>query len=291
MLNLVRFALRGPSQALLIVTSSGLLTVVLPPLGLFNSAFVGILTLTKGAQSALSIAVIASLLSAGFLWLALGLPQISLVLFGLWLAIIACAAVLRATANLALSLSTAAMIAALALLALYAIVPDPAQIWHTVLSKLLLSAPVDDATLELRANIDTIARWFSGVLAVGFFFNIAFAIVLARWWQASLFRPGEFRREFYNLRLGKALAIVAALLLILGWTLKSELILAIWLISMTLYLFQGIAVVHVLVNAKSVSIAWLVAFYGCLLLFSQLALIVAMIGIAEAWLDYRRRLV
>jgi uncharacterized protein YybS (DUF2232 family) len=106
-------------------------------------------------------------------------------------------------------------------------------------------------------------------------------------------RPGAFGAEFRELRFGRWLLIVVPLLLVAGVLMtggEPSLLGQVYLIGMVVFLIQGISVAHALVNDFAASSAWLVGLYLMLLLIApQGATMVAVMGYADGWLNFRAR--
>ncbi len=110
--------------------------------------------------------------------------------------------------------------------------------------------------------------------------------------------PCGFQTEFYQLRFGVTAALVALALVAASFIGSGFLNGSIWsdlLVNMlqpvvVIFLFQGLAIGHVLVKVWSLNSAWLVGLY--ILLFTGLPyspVLLALLGIADNWLDLRSK--
>jgi len=62
------------------------------------------------------------------------------------------------------------------------------------------------------------------------------------------------------------------------------------MLVVAVFAFQGMAVIHALITARKLPRGWLIAAYVLLLLVSpESVLVVGLIGMTDAWLDYRKR--
>jgi uncharacterized protein YybS (DUF2232 family) len=138
-----------------------------------------------------------------------------------------------------------------------------------------------------------IAQSMTGLLAS---VALAFAltgVILGRYWQAMLFNPNGFQREFHALQLGKGLAIFNVLILVMAfmqdWPASS---IAVDLLTvMTLaFTLQGLAVTHYFVAQKKASVAWFYGVYPLIILIPQAMMMVASVGFMDAWFRLRERL-
>jgi MFS family permease len=130
---------------------------------------------------------------------------------------------------------------------------------------------------------------FAGGLGLSTAFSASVSLILARWWQATLYNPGGFREEFVTLRLTPQLTLI---LLVIGCTFVAmgsnywswALIFAIPLT------FAGFALVHAIAQSRQISNSWLVAFYLFWLLLQPLKMLLLIAAVADSWLDIRTRL-
>ncbi|MGE0113713.1 MAG: hypothetical protein AB7T07_02335 [Steroidobacteraceae bacterium] len=178
---------------------------------------------------------------------------------------------------LALALLTIALVFALLL--------EPTAIWEQLLGQalnaLLQAGFTMDATLVARLA-QTMWGAFVAVLTL---VNIS-ALLLARWWQSLLHAPGEFGREFRELRsgvvLGTLLVMVAVAALIADFAWLDSMA---WVAMMGLAL-QGLAAAHRRKAEGGLQRGWLVAIYVMLIvpLFSFITVaLLAGWGLADFW--------
>ncbi len=63
------------------------------------------------------------------------------------------------------------------------------------------------------------------------------------------------------------------------------------MVVIAVYLFQGLAVAHGVVKRRNAGRGWLIALYVLLFFaFARIAVLVALLGMLDAWVDLRRRL-
>ncbi|VAW95745.1 putative membrane protein [hydrothermal vent metagenome] len=155
-----------------------------------------------------------------------------------------------------------------------------------------------DGPLADRAVVEPIladlSRIMTGIAAAGVSLNVLLCLFLARAWQAQLYNPGGFRNEFHALRLGQRLALVslgfiALSLLPLG--VVSHMAGEIVIVILSLYVIQGLALLHSIVAQRGLHVAWLVVLYLVMLfIMPHLLVLVAVMGLVDTWADFRRRL-
>jgi hypothetical protein len=115
------------------------------------------------------------------------------------------------------------------------------------------------------------------------------ALMLARYWQAALYNPGGFGREFRELRLPLVPMLVLVALMVLGPILGPQFIVLSSASSLVL-LLAAIALVHGLVAQRRLAGFWLVGLYVTLLLLMQLIYpLLVVLAIVDSLIDFRGR--
>jgi uncharacterized protein YybS (DUF2232 family) len=177
-------------------------------------------------------------------------------------------------------------------------VGDVTAWWEQVLLTMFKPAMEAGGPLADREAVEGIlanlARIMSGVAAAGMTLNALMCLYLARAMQAQLYNPGGFRDEFYELRLGQriamaSLAFIVVSLLPLGEF--SHMAGEIVIVILSLYVIQGLALIHAIVARRQLHVAWLVVLYLVMLfVLPQLMALVAVLGLIDTWADFRRRI-
>ncbi len=124
-------------------------------------------------------------------------------------------------------------------------------------------------------------------MAAGIVISLIITALIARWWQALLFNPGEFRKEFYALGLPRILCyptLIGIFVLLLFKDLELAIIRDLLIVIVFLYLFQGLSTIHRAIRWRGLSHAWLIVTYTCLLLIPQMVLFMACVGMADSWI-------
>lgn len=295
MIVLARFILRGPSQAALVIASTALLSIILMPFSWISAGALTLVVLHQGKESAIRIIAIAGLATVILGWVGLGTPTVALVnILYLWLPAVLIAYILRQTVSLVLSIQILTVLGLIAVLVMYLMFPDIGKNWGSAFQQLLKPAIEQSGAQIDPAYVDNLMYWFvkavPGLLSVVMVFNVLMGLFLGRWWQAALFNPGGFKREFNELRLGKVLTSVAALLLIANMFIDNDLVLGSMLVMVALVLVQGTAVMHGVIERKQLSRGWLFGFYVLLVLIPQVTVIIAIVGLLDAWVDIRNQI-
>src|SRR5690606_30016325 len=179
-------------------------------------------------------------------------------------------------------------------LVLGAVFREPIEAMAGELQK-LLPTMFDGAHQQLseseRERLEAlIAPVLTGLLAALLQILSLLSLILGRYWQAVLYNPGGFGREFRALRLSLPQALLLLAGMMLGPNLGPQLAMLTPLCSVPL-LFAGIALVHGLVAEGRLARFWLVGMYITLLLFMQLIYpLLVVLAIVDSLFDFRGRL-
>lgn len=298
MKSLASFIMRGPGQAILVTVGTGVLAMLLPPLSLISGAAVALTTLRAGPKSGMTVMLGSTAFVALIAWLSVGNALPALMFLGvMWLPLWLLGWVLRETRSLSLTHLVAGVVVALGVVTVHVMLGDTAGWWQQVLLRLSEPAlqagsPLDPA--EVEQAMTTLSRVMTGIIAAGLVLNSLMCLYLARGWQAQLFNPGGFRTEFHELRLGKIAALVSLAIIVLSMlpmggfsSLATELL----IIALSLYVVQGLAMIHAIVAIKQLHIAWLVGLYlVAFVVLPQLMALVALLGLIDTWVDFRQRI-
>ena len=289
---LANFIMRGYSPATLVTTVAGLLSLLIPFVGVISSAAVGLVTLRQGVRPGMLLLGSSTLASGLIAWPALGNPWVGLgILLVLWVPIWGLATILRATRSLNLTAQLAALGGLVVVLVVHLTVGDPALYWRELIEPLRQSL-LSDGLVEAEASqvlFARLAQWMTGAFAAALVLQYLVSLFLARAWQAQLYNPGGFGAEFKALRVG---SLVGGLfVLFLAWGLLAKgLGLDLAPVLGLLLLLQGLAVIHRLRELRNANQGWLVALYVLLVFFMpQMVLLLISLGLIDLWADIRAR--
>lgn len=270
---------------------------ILPVIGLFSGALLALVLLDRGyarAFLALGLAVIGLALigrvTGQGTWPAVWNPLASPV-SGLWLPIIVVAGVLRSGRSLALAIMVAGLLACVAVIAQLMLMPDPVGFWHMLLGQWLepLRTIEHQGAAQWRHGLEAMARQMPGMMAAGMMVVGTSMLLLARYFQARLSRPGAFGDEFRRLRLGMAVAIAGSVVLTARVVVGGPVLDNLAIVALALFLFQGLAVIHALRFARGWPRWGLIAFYVLLVAFTLWVVgVVSGAGLVDNWFDFRR---
>lgn len=299
---LAEYIVRGRWQAVQVVALAGAGTYLLPPLTsllvYLAAAALALVTLHRGVVAGLQVL---SLSAPGLVLLfeligqqVVALQMLLLILV-LWVPSWLIAVVLYQTRSLGSSLKVAALFGGCALLAIYGYFGDPVPWWTARLQELfqtLQHSGVDLERFKDSGLIHEIAGLMTGMLVSSLLVGVAGSLLLARWWQALIVRPGEFGREFCQLRLGQPFAVLTLAVMLyaeFGHGRGAGLAMQLAMVMLVPYLLTGLAVIHGLVRQSGRGNIWILVVYVLLGLLPQTTLLLAAGGLMDTWIDFRAR--
>jgi hypothetical protein len=303
MKRLAEYIVRGRWQAVQVVALAGAATYLFPPvttlLVYLAAAALALVTLYVGVFAGLQVlalAAVALLVLFELIGQHVVALQLLLLTLMLWVPAWMTAAVLQQTRNLGHALKSTALFGCCALLAIYGYFGDPVPWWTERLQEVVSVLQKSGVSLERFSDgvlVQQLAGLMTGMLVSSLLVGVVGSLLLARWWQSALVRPGAFREEFCALRLGRLYG-----LLTLGLMLYAEfsagrgtgLVTQLVMVLLVPFLLVGLAVIHSLVKQTGRGNVWIVVIYVLLALLPQAALLLAGGGLMDTWIDFRRRL-
>jgi hypothetical protein len=281
---MANFIMRGRVQATLIVAGCAAL-----PLLFWLSAAAGCLVLLRRGLSD-AMGVLAWALLPALVWWYYGDPRILMVLIGS----LGLATLLRASESWVRVLLVSVAMGLVYALILGAVFREPIEAMALELEKLLpriLEGLYQQLSVEERARLGAlIAPVLNGLIAALLQIVSVLCLIVGRYWQALLYNPGGFGREFRAVRLPRVAALVLLVCMLVGPNFGPQMAMLTPLCSVPL-VFAGLALMHGLVAEKRLARFWLVGLYVTLLMFMQLIypLLVAL-AIVDSLIDFRGRL-
>lgn len=279
------------------VTVLAVLSLLLPPLSLLSSGGIALITLRKGWSdgglivliSGIVIAVLGALLFGGSLFMA-GYGLV------LWVPVWLIAILLRETGRIGLTIETAILLGVLSILAIYAAVPDPAALWQSrvdqIIKPLIEQATPDVDAALLMERISRVSHYMTGIMVCGTLASVLLGLFLGRWWQALVFNPGGFRKEFLGLRPRGWIALVGMLMVVtaaLGGGRLAEIAWNMILPMFVLFTMVGVAVLHTVIAHSKAKRVLLLLMYFTMLFIPHVLLLIAVVGLTDTWIDWRAR--
>jgi hypothetical protein len=281
---MANFIMRGRVQATLIVAGCAAL-----PLLFWLSAAAGCLVLLRRGLSD-ALGVLAWALLPALVWWYYGDPRILMVLIGS----LGLATLLRSSESWVRVLLVSVAMGLVYALILGAVFREPIEAMAQELQKLLpriLDGLYQQMSVEERARLGAlIAPVLNGLIAALLQIVSVLCLIVGRYWQALLYNPGGFGREFRAVKLSRVSMLVLLVCMLLGPNLGPQMAMLTPLCSVPL-VFAGLALMHGLVAEKRLARFWLVGMYVTLVMFMQLIypLLVAL-AIVDSLIDFRGRL-
>ena len=255
---------------------AALILGILPMINVLSAPVVALVCLRHGAVEGSKVLVWAIL--PAIAWMLLG----EIFPFALLLGTYSLAIVLRSTGSWEASL-LATVAVGLAALAYVYVNPLFFERMHEAIGLILEANPELEGEMFLQDPEQLIAAWF-GFVAMLF---CTLLLMLARYWQASLYNPGGFQIEFHQLRLSRkssAILLAATVLGLVGGEIFAPLLYALLPI-----LIAGLGLIHGIVQIKRWPVVALVILYFTLLSPYTLSFVIVM-AMLDSTVDFRKRL-
>lgn len=282
---LAEFIMRGRMQATLVVAGCA----ALPLLYWLGAAAGCLVLLRRGLKDALGVLAL-GLLPALIWWLYSDDPRALLVLLGS----ASLALVLRASESwnrvLLVSIAMGVVFSVVLGTAFGPQIEMLAQALIKVMPSLLGEVYQKMSVDEQARFASLIAPILTGLIAALLQIVSVLSLIVGRYWQALLYNPGGFGREFRAVRipLGPAMLLLAGMVVTPNLGVQMSMLVPLCSVPLV---FAGLALIHGLVAQKRLAKFWLVGLYVTLLLFMQLIYpLLVVLAIVDSLIDFRGRL-
>lgn len=293
---LASFVMRGPSQSAMATTALTMLSLIFPLIGIIGSACVGLVFLRQRASAGIKTLLL-STLAIGLLMAVIvsnPLPALGVLLI-LWMPIAMLGMVLRNTRSLALTTQVAIGFGLLVVLIQYIVLSEPALFWQEYLQPLgkrfVGSGLLDQS--QGQQLVEQLSVVMCGAVSVVYMLQLISSLYLARWWQAKLYNPGGFSKEFHQLRVHwmvGAVGALALLLLLIPGENAPAMLNCMGAVFLGVLFLQGLAVAHGVFKGMKSAQLWLVSVYLLLIMFMpQMVMVLTSIGLMDVWINFRAR--
>ncbi len=207
------------------------------------------------------------------------------------------ACLLYKRANWSQLLQVAALMGVLVISVTHLINPNIADWWGKqillpnevadFLTKLSGSAPTLEEVASIRENMQVRATGY--VVSVLLLASLV-QLIIARFWQSTVFQAGMLRRELHNIRLSKlagVLFIVSIVLLYLG----NSVIVDVMPVVTLLFTAAGLSLAHYMFEfaPANTRLFWICLMYVSLIFAPELSYILSMMAVADIWMNFRKR--
>ena len=294
---LAAYIMRGRTQAIMVASFLSLLSLLLPPVSIVSLATVALVTLRKGAREG-GYVLICACLATAILGLVL-IDNYQLPLFYsliLWTPVWVIAVILREGRHLFWAIEIVIVIATLGILACYGYQPNLGDVWQAALYEALASLISEtNPDIPIEAVQEFLSVFFhfmlTGLIAQVYVLSLLAGLFLGRAWQAILYNPGGFKKEYLGLRGQKKLATASLIILAIAWSssgIIAEISWNIMVLFFILYVFLGVVVLHCIFSVMKRKQLLIPFLYISLILVPHAMIPAAIIGLADTWLNLRK---
>jgi|SRR3989339_866497 len=277
--------------AIIAVLLCSLLLLIPFPGDFLAGIIIGLVTLKRGALYGFYLLLILALLAFGVTWHVHEFNVFIFLLFRgflVWLSAI----LIRRFYSWTITLEVMTLLGLGLILFAHFVVPDLSSLWQHALKKYIDSwqnatfAPTQTQWQYLVQHILPIA---TGLAVLFGLIGVLLQLFIARWWQARLFSPGGFAREFAMIRASRLASIVLVMGIITVFIFPK--VLADYLPILFLpFIMSGFSFIYLLSLVKR---NWWLALlvFGLVLVFFLFIIVVllALIGFVDSWMDLRTR--
>lgn len=265
-------------------------TLLLPAPQLTSGAIMVLLILVQGIRLAVIEAIVAApVLAVAFVLFGGTLASVIVLMAVTWVPVTLLAVSLVTMRSLTLTLQMTVIVAVAALLVFQIAVPDPTAFWQPYLD--IMAAVIRENGLQLDTELLTAdVMTISAVLVFWMLYTVA--LLIGYWLYQQL--PGEVHDfgRFRDLNFGRVIAFTMLLASLLALVIDATWLQNVAFVTFVMFMMQGLAIIHWLHGEGILPVAALVAVY-VLLPFLQvlLVMVLALIGYADAWFGFRRRMI
>lgn len=276
----------------------------LPLLGSISILITGLVTLRKGASEGALILVAATapfLLSyymahppadqAEMAFIAVLTIVVSNLVVWLY------AILLRKYNNWSLILELSLLLSIVIIGAVHLFIPDIQAWWGKQLTVYFTKATAGlnelqktDITMQLQA-VNVIKPVATGLVVLSILFNGLLQLVLARWWEVTLFAPGTLRRALYQIRFGYVVGVLFIAAIALSFWGDFAAAIDMQPVFYGLFFIAGLSLVHCVLSSTRYNWLWLILVYIALIIFfPKSVVVIALFALLDVLLDLRSRL-
>lgn len=301
------YLLKHPWQTLTLI----FVLAFVPLLGVVAIILAALITLLKGVLEG-ALATIAATLPyiLVFLFYANGNPDIPMHIWAsLGVAVLSnlltwiFAIMLYRGSSWSAMLQIAALIGVFAISLLHYAYPQISDWWGTQLqayynqAKALASAAnpssfISTTTPDVQTeSINATKEFATGFMAAAILANALMQLIVARWWQASVFNPGSLRRELHNIRLTPLAGALFLACMIFSYF-GNSVIFDIMPVVYLLFFVAGLSIIHYFFGLMNTQTAWfwlMILYFTIIFAMPTSIILVAMVALLDIWWDVRRR--
>lgn len=161
-----------------------------------------------------------------------------------------------------------------------------------------LVATNPQSTEEVARLIDNAKQYTTGSFALFILISAISTVVIAQWWQAKVFNPGNVKRELHYIRLNQLTGFLFLISLVLAYW-GNSVVIDVMPIVNVLFFAAGLSLIHYLFGLMKspLVIFWLTIFY-IILIFVNIKMpttgvlidfLIIVVAFNDIWLDFRTR--
>jgi hypothetical protein len=278
---LAEFILRGRWQALLVALIGNFFPLI-------SSATIALVSLCKGTKEGILI----------FLWVSLALvliqqagsenPLLTAITIASFGIMVTAATVHKIMASWQWTLIVIVLVAVICALGFGLLMSTSVTALVATAQQMLDAVKVQDSGAQLTIVITE--SMLLGIVATITAIGSIMSLMLARWWQAGLYNPGGFQKEFHSFTLEAKIAVLLIAIPIMGQLLPKNS--QIWAeLAVLPLLLAGIALIHFAVKLLGQGRQWLAFLYvGMIMVGKPVTLLLVVLGLTDSLIDLRSRL-
>ena len=286
------YILGSPLHAGWVALVCAAFSLVLPPAAWLGFIILGLVTLRVSLKA--GIVVLCWILIPGIIWAIMRQPSwlVGLAVNGGLVLILGC--ILRRYSSWSYVLEIASLLGIVGILAAHGVATDLTQWWfvklHAQLQNSNMVGELGLSPADVQQLVKNIARFATGFWAALVLLSSILELLVARWWQATLYNPGGLRQEFYQIRISKWLTVVL-IAAIAGALFRYTFLADLLPVAVLPFVFAGLSLIHFVTYVKKITMFLLVSVYVVLFLFPQLIVgVLVMIALVDSWINLRQRL-
>lgn len=281
MIALANFILRGRVQALAVAFIGSFFPLI-------SSATIALVSLCKGAKEGLLL----------FLWISLILvliqqastdnPLLAAVSIASLGIMVIAAKVHRHLASWQWSLLATIAISVACAFSFGLLMGSEVTAFLTTVEAMF--AAINSKQQDAQISLDLTESMLLGIVATLLAIGSIMSLMLARWWQAGIYNPGGFQKEFHSFKIEAKVAVILVAVLLAGQFMSKSS--QIWSdLAVLPLLIAGIALVHFAVKLLDQGRQWLAFLYvGIILAGKPVTVILLVLGLTDSLIDLRSRL-
>ena len=214
------------------------------------------------------------------------------------------ASLLRRYSNWSFVLNGALLLGVIAIGVIHFLYPDIQDWWAqklteyfnktaSLMREIQPDAEIMPAIVQAQV-VNTLKVYATGLLFASMLFNALLQLLIARWWQAIVFNPGELRKELLIIRL----SYIAGLLFLIAYPLafvRNAIAMDIIPVVYLIFSAAGLSILHCLLAKKTRTFGVVFLYVGLIgiILFpggiSLIALIFSLVAFLDIGLNFRKR--